>query len=227
MERMGPCHRVNRRLARARRGVSLRTTLPMSAVCMVSMLALYFGLSAGGAEEPFVTTAGTRQAEGLLIARCAVCHSTDLVVQQRLARPAWEATVAKMRHWGADLSDEEAGLLVDYLAGRYHATAPDHLTDEQHEATPFRFDDESQVMAVHSLGNAKRGAGLFSVNCQACHGAKAVGGAGPKLAGNPIVTEDERFWDTVVHGRGAMPAWGTALKSQEIADIQAWLRSLE
>ncbi|HSE58712.1 MAG TPA: cytochrome c, partial [Nitrospiraceae bacterium] len=103
----------------------------------------------------------------------------------------------------------------------------DHLPDEQHEATPFRFEEDGQMMVEHQPGNAKRGAGLFAVNCQACHGAKAVGGAGPKLAGNPILGEDERFWDTVVHGRGAMPAWGTALKPQEIADIQAWLSALD
>jgi len=199
----------------------------VGAVVMSGLLALYVGLTVGLAQESATTLARMRQAEGLLIARCAVCHSTDLVVQQRLSRPAWEATVNKMQHWGAELSEEEAGLLVDYLAGRYHTEASDHLPDAQHEATPFRFEEDGQVMAEHQPGNAKRGAGLFAVNCQACHGAKAVGGAGPKLAGNSILGEDERFWDTVVHGRGAMPAWGTALKPQEIADIQAWLRALD
>jgi cytochrome c oxidase cbb3-type subunit 3 len=201
--------------------------MTIGAVFIGSLFALSVWLAAGLAQEPSSRTAGMRQAEGLLIARCAVCHSTDLVVQQRLGRLAWEAAVAKMRHWGAELSDEEAGLLVDYLAGRYHATAPDHLPEDRHEATPFRFDEDSQVVAEYPPGNAKRGAGLFTINCQACHGAKAVGGAGPKLAGNPILGEDERFWETVVHGRGAMPAWGSNLKPQEIADIQAWLRALD
>lgn len=226
MEWMGHSDGHDRGVRRSRLGRIARAAAGVGFIgCVLAVY--YFWPAAGHAQEPSITTAGMRQAEGLLIARCAICHSTDLVAQQRLARPAWEATVAKMRHWGAELSEEEEGLLVDYLAGRYHATAPDHLPDQQHEATPFRFGEESQVTAEHPPGNAGRGAGLFTINCQACHGAKASGGAGPKLAGNPILSEDERFWDTVVHGRGAMPAWGTALKSQEIADIQAWLRALD
>lgn len=225
MERMGPCFGHDHELTRSGRWGIVRAAI--SAGFIGCLLVLSTWLRTGLAQDASIATAGMRQAEGLLIARCAVCHSTDLVVQQRLARPAWEAIVAKMRHWGAELSEEEAGLLVEYLAGRYHAMAPDHLPAEQHEAIPFRFEEDGQMMAEHPSGNAKRGAGLFAVNCQACHGAKAVGGAGPKLAGNPILGEDERFWDTVVRGRGAMPAWGTALKPQEIADIQAWLRSLD
>jgi mono/diheme cytochrome c family protein len=50
---------------------------------------------------------------------------------------------------------------------------------------------------------------------------------GPKLAKNPILTDERRFWDTVRQGRGAMPAWGAMLTAQEIADIQVWLKTLE
>jgi mono/diheme cytochrome c family protein len=50
---------------------------------------------------------------------------------------------------------------------------------------------------------------------------------GPKLAKNPILTDERRFWATVRQGRGAMPAWSAMLNAQEIADIQAWLNTLE
>jgi cytochrome c oxidase cbb3-type subunit 3 len=50
---------------------------------------------------------------------------------------------------------------------------------------------------------------------------------GPKLAANPILLENERFWETVLDGRGAMPPWREALSPQEIADILAWLKTLE
>ena len=72
-------------------------------------------------------------------------------------------------------------------------------------------------------GVAARGAGLFAHNCQACHGEGAVGGAGPKLASNTILKNEGAFWETVLHGRGPMPAWGAVLSHQEIADIHAWL----
>ena len=45
-----------------------------------------------------VSAALAPRAEGLIIARCSVCHSPDLVAQQRLPRTRWEATVEKMKH---------------------------------------------------------------------------------------------------------------------------------
>ena len=49
---------------------------------------------------------------------------------------------------------------------------------------------------------------------------------GPKLTRNAILKNEGAFWDTVLHGRGPMPAWGDALSDQEIADVHAWLLSL-
>jgi len=58
------------------------------------------------------------RAERLVVARCSVCHSEDLITQQRLPRLRWEATVEKMKQWGADISQDEADLLVRYLSAR-------------------------------------------------------------------------------------------------------------
>jgi len=167
------------------------------------------------------------RAEGLLLARCEVCHSTDLVRQQRMDRTKWEATVTKMRHWGADLSQEEAALLADYLAARYNPDAPDQEPAHapEHAAEPFRQDVTTE--AGRPAGSAEQGEIVYAHNCQACHGAGAAGGVGPRLAGNPIVGDEHRFWDTVLHGRGAMPAWESALGAQEIADVYAWLQAIK
>ena len=64
--------------------------------------------------------------EGALLVqtRCVICHSEDLVTQQRLSRAQWQATVAKMAHWGAPLSASEQRALVQYLASRYPPDAP-------------------------------------------------------------------------------------------------------
>lgn len=64
------------------------------------------------------------EAMQLLANRCGICHSTDLVTQQRLDRSRWAATVDKMIHWGAPLSPEERDVLVNYLAAQYHSQAP-------------------------------------------------------------------------------------------------------
>ena len=74
-----------------------------------------------------------RKAATLLLARCAVCHTTDLIVQQRLPEERWTATVEKMVHWGADLSKDEAGMLLQFLTARYHPGAADHLPSIEDE----------------------------------------------------------------------------------------------
>lgn len=170
-----------------------------------------------------VSAALAPRAEGLIVARCSVCHSPDLVSQQRLPRDRWAATVDKMKHWGAEISDEEADLLVRYLSARYHPGAPDHLLPpdiELRRAEPLTQESAPEGPVT---GVASRGAALFEHNCQACHGAGAMGGMGPKLVKNPILKHEDLFWETVLHGRGPMPAWGSVLTRQDIADIYEWL----
>jgi cytochrome c oxidase cbb3-type subunit 3 len=163
------------------------------------------------------------RAEALIIARCSVCHSPDLIVQQRLPRKRWEATVEKMKLWGAEISNDEADLLIRYLSARYHAGAPDQLPPLDRELRKAEPLTQESMAEGPLMGVAARGAGIFAYNCQACHGAGAVGGMGPRLVKNPILTHEDSFWETVVYGRGPMPAWGTALSQQDIADIRAWL----
>lgn len=163
------------------------------------------------------------KAEALVIARCSVCHSADLITQQRLPPARWEATVEKMKHWGAEISQEEAVLLVRYLSARYHPGAPDRLPPLEHEAGPPEPLRQEPASTVPLVGVARRGAGIFENNCQACHGHEGIGGQGPKLSKNPILKHEDLFWDTVLHGRGPMPAWGSILSKQDIADIHAWL----
>src|SRR5574341_2443135 len=91
-------------------------TLPMKnmmralALCIaVSIAGLAVVTAAQNEETQSVSSALAHRAEGLILARCSVCHSADLIAQQRLPRARWEATVEKMKHWGAEISNEEAG----------------------------------------------------------------------------------------------------------------------
>ena len=165
----------------------------------------------------------------LLMARCAVCHSTDLIVQQRLTLTQWIKALNKMERWGAQISSSEQTRLAEYLAARYHPAASGTL---EQAAQEFREPPVSEPvihsgMPEHLEGQPDRGQRLFGQNCVPCHGAVAAGGMGPKLAKNPILTDEPRFWGTVRKGRGAMPAWSAMLNAQEIADIHAWLKTLE
>ncbi|MBI4000356.1 MAG: c-type cytochrome [Nitrospira defluvii] len=197
------------------------TTLP---IVLWAILGLVVITAAQEEERATVEPALARRAGTLILARCAVCHTTDLISQQRLTEERWTATVEKMVHWGADLSKDEAAVLLQYLTARYHPGAPDHLPSIENELAMTEL-PRGQTTATDGplSGVAASGAGLYRHNCQACHGEGAVGGAGPKLARNTILKNDGAFWETVLHGRGPMPAWGSVLSHQEIADIHAWL----
>jgi cytochrome c oxidase cbb3-type subunit III len=170
-----------------------------------------------------VSAALAPRAEGLILARCSVCHSVDLIAQQRLPSGRWEATVQKMKHWGAEISAEDADLLVRYLSARYHPSAPEQLPPLNSELDKTEPLSQKPVSEGPVMGVAARGAGVYEHNCQACHGAGGVGGVGPKLAKNPILKQEDLFRETILHGRGPMPAWGSVLNHQDIADIHAWL----
>jgi cytochrome c oxidase cbb3-type subunit 3 len=196
---------------------------------LVAVLCVAVGVAGGAAltraQEDDIVAALAPRAETLILARCSVCHTPDLVAQQRLPKERWEATVEKMRHWGAEITEEEAGLLVRFLSARYHPGAPDSLPpldSELRKAEPLM---QEPPASGPLIGVASRGAGIFEHNCQACHGTGASGGFGPKLAKNPILKHEDLFWETVLHGRGPMPAWGAVLSQQDIADVYAWLAS--
>ncbi len=57
----------------------------------------------------------------LVASRCASCHSLDYVLINSpfLSAEQWQASVTKMRNFGAPLSDEEARAVVAYLAAAY------------------------------------------------------------------------------------------------------------
>jgi DMSO/TMAO reductase YedYZ molybdopterin-dependent catalytic subunit len=50
---------------------------------------------------------------------CRACHDDDLSAQQRLTRDGWAREVDKMIRWGARVTPEERGPLVEFLASRW------------------------------------------------------------------------------------------------------------
>ena len=50
---------------------------------------------------------------------CSGCHSVDMVLAQSKSRREWESTVQDMVSRGAQISSEERGAIVSYLAEHY------------------------------------------------------------------------------------------------------------
>lgn len=78
----------------------------------------------------------------------------------------------------------------------------------------------------HPAGDSSKGEGLYNSSCIVCHGPQAAGGIGPRLAGNAVLSNEPVFWKVVYEGRHVMPPLKGAITEQQMADIQAWLKTL-
>lgn len=57
--------------------------------------------------------------KALVEASCLPCHSTDILVQQRLTEKQWTASVEKMMRWGAKVDANDKAALIAYLARNF------------------------------------------------------------------------------------------------------------
>ena len=82
-----------------------------------------------------------------------------------------------------------------------------------------------------AAGDPANGATIFEINCLACHGEGAAGGAvGPTLISAEMAAkDDDHYRQTLINGveGTAMAAWAGRLSPQEIEDVIAYLRSLQ
>lgn len=66
--------------------------------------------------EPTPGEATGLDGEQILNTKCVVCHSLDRVRAEDLDAVGWAALIDQMIERGADLTDDEAAALAEYLA---------------------------------------------------------------------------------------------------------------
>lgn len=69
----------------------------------------------------------------LVTSQCLLCHSADYIsTQPRLTRTVWKAEVTKMQQkYGAPISTNNVGMLVDYLTQNYGRESSTNATPKQ------------------------------------------------------------------------------------------------
>jgi mono/diheme cytochrome c family protein len=50
---------------------------------------------------------------------CSQCHSIDIPKGERMSKDDWAYTVNRMRNNGLGISDQEAAVIIEYLAATY------------------------------------------------------------------------------------------------------------
>ena len=74
-------------------------------------------------------------------------------------------------------------------------------------------------------GDADAAADVFSTRCTGCHGTDGTGsGFAPSLYDRVPLRDDRSLLQTLLQGRGNMPAWAEQLDDQQLADLRALLR---
>lgn len=91
---------------------------------------------------------------------------------------------------------------------------------------PSEKNRSGDVRPKPSTGDSNRGEKLYQASCIVCHGPRATGGIGPRLAGNPVLSNEKVFWTVVYEGQHVMPPLAGVITGQQMADIRAWLLTL-
>jgi hypothetical protein len=89
---------------------------------MIIILIISGQVSSQQAQSPQPAVSTGKQPGGgasLLDLRCSVCHSADKAKSAKKDRQGWEKTVTNMMVKGAQLTETEKAVLVDYLAKTY------------------------------------------------------------------------------------------------------------
>ncbi|MFH0803424.1 MAG: hypothetical protein V2A78_13705 [bacterium] len=97
-----------------------RTIVVLIAAWLI-MMALLVACNSGSSKPAQAPPSATPAPDGatLLETRCSACHSADKPKQARKTRDQWEQTVTDMIGKGAQLTEAEKKVLVDYLANTY------------------------------------------------------------------------------------------------------------
>ena len=83
--------------------------------CLLFGLASGFALSTILVADVFAIEDGAK----LLDSRCSVCHSSERPKSKQKTPEQWETTVSRMMGKGAQLTQEEKQILLDYLSKTY------------------------------------------------------------------------------------------------------------
>ncbi len=158
-----------------------------------------------------------------VVNNCLMCHSEELIAQQRLTAKQWQAVVKKMIGWGAPVEAAEVEPLTAWLAAQYSleagpfTPAPLDVRDAEQHWQP-------QPDGPLARGTIKHGQATWTVACAACHGADARGTpTGMNLADRPILWRAADFATVVRKGRGRMPA--VPLTNSDLGSLLRFLRS--
>src|SRR5581483_5802282 len=131
------------------------------------------------------------------------------------------------KKFGGQLTDAQVDLLAEQMRSRWGRS------EEFNGVTLPPYSQQDAIANGTGLGDAQRGATVYSTYCAQCHGADGRGGnvAGSIVDPNYLkLVSDQSLRTTVIVGRQdrGKPDWrantpGHSMSAQEVSDVVAWL----
>ncbi len=163
-------------------------------------------------------------------------HDADGIIENRERRPPayfnilffgliiWAVIFMAYYLFSGWSSQEEFRQAMEQHRQAVARQAPPSAPTTAAAAVP-RKDEESG-----EAGDAKEGGKLFAARCAMCHGTDGKGGIGPDLTGSSYRygNDADSIRQSITNGRPkGMPAFGNQLSPEKIADLTAFVRSLQ
>lgn len=160
---------------------------------------------------------------------CGNCHVAQPAI--RYTAEHWESLVMHMRIT-ARLPDTEADAILEFLKSGAKRVAKSEPASGPTELARLASLDPS-VIVVESPGGEE----LYKRQCAACHGDAGKGNGPAAMALSPKPKDltnpermnqfgDEELLEIITNGKGTMPAFGALLRSDELKEVMAYVRSL-
>jgi hypothetical protein len=92
-----------------------RTFAPLALLGVAVSLPVIFGLPLQGADDKFPEGPG----KAVLMKVCTQCHSVDPIATLQRTREEWKDTIDAMKGYGAEATDEDLGIILDYLVKNF------------------------------------------------------------------------------------------------------------
>jgi len=96
---------------------------------LASVLILYLVTSAAAGRAPALPSG---KGKAIVARTCKNCHALKVVTSKRATKEQWSALVDQMVSRGADLSDDEIEVVVDYLAKNFALKGSPAVPAEKH-----------------------------------------------------------------------------------------------
>jgi mono/diheme cytochrome c family protein len=82
---------------------------------LLAAAGLIVGLPLAGADDKFPDGPG----KAILLKVCTQCHSADPIAALHRTKDEWKDTLDAMKGYGAEATDEELGVILDYLVKNF------------------------------------------------------------------------------------------------------------